>query len=142
MFIHQLQVVLEWQATVNQQLSVVQNSALHPNAPSDAPVRSENSISESGFHSPGERQGAPDNSLSSTADSPETVRTLVPVTPAAGDSLLAEYLSSLQRQEEEEEARGAGDRPSTPCDLSSNMHKELLFSPDVDRLKEAEGHQS
>lgn len=131
---HQLQVVLEWQATVNQQLSVVQNSALHPSV---NPVRS---ISESGFHSPGERQGAPENILSSTAGTPETIRSLIPVTSAAGDSLLEEYLSSVQRQEEEEEAKGAGDRPSTPCDLSSNTHKELLFLPDVDRLKVAESH--
>ncbi|KAI7811438.1 putative centrosomal protein of 97 kDa, partial [Triplophysa rosa] len=135
----QLQVVLEWQATVNQQLSVVQNSTLHPSV---APVGSENSISESGFHSPGERQGAPENSLSSTAGTPETVRSLIPVTPAAGDSLLEEYLSSVQRQEEEEEAKGAGDRPSTPCDLSPNTHKELLFLPGVDRLEVAESHQS
>ncbi|XP_055062333.2 centrosomal protein of 97 kDa isoform X1 [Misgurnus anguillicaudatus] len=138
----QLQIVLEWQASVNQQLSVVQNLALDPSVPTAAPVPTHNSISESGFHSPGERQGAPEKSLSSAAGSPETVRSLVNVTPTAGDSLLEEYLSSVQRQEEEEEAKGAGDRPSTPCDRSSNTLKELLISPDMDRLKVAESHQS
>lgn len=64
------------------------------------------------------------------------------MTPPAGDSLLEEYLSSVQRQEDEEEAKGAVDRPSTPCDLSPITHKELLFLPGVDRLEVAESHQS
>ncbi|KAL0204478.1 hypothetical protein M9458_002496, partial [Cirrhinus mrigala] len=100
-------------------------SALDPSIPAAAAVRTEISIPESGFHSPGERQAALDNSLSSTATagSPETVRSLGPVTAAAGDSqdgsLLEQYLSSVQRQDEEEEQdKGAGDGTGTPQDPS------------------------
>ncbi|XP_073698494.1 centrosomal protein of 97 kDa [Garra rufa] len=116
----QLQVVLEWRSSVNERLS----SALDPSVPSATAVRTEISIPESGFHSPGERQAALDSSLSSTATagSPETVRSLGPLTAAAGDSqdgsLLEQYLSSVQRQDEEEEDKGAGDRTGTPQDPS------------------------
>ncbi|KAI2668860.1 Centrosomal protein of 97 kDa [Labeo rohita] len=132
----QLQVVLEWQSSVNERLSAAQGSALDPSIPAATPVRTEISIPESGFHSPRERRAALDNSLSSTATagSPETVRSLGPVTPAAGDSqdgsLLEQYLSSVQRQDEEEEQdKGAGDgtgTPQDPSDLSLHGKEERL----------------
>ncbi|XP_016422881.1 centrosomal protein of 97 kDa-like [Sinocyclocheilus rhinocerous] len=121
----QLQVVLEWQSSVNEQLNVAKSTALDPSIPAATPIHTEISIPESGFHSPGERQAALDNSLSSTATtgSPETVRSLGPLTAATGDSqdgsLLEQYLSSVQRQdEEEEEDKGTGDRTGTPQDPS------------------------
>uniref|UniRef100_A0A8C1XWH8 Centrosomal protein of 97 kDa n=1 Tax=Cyprinus carpio TaxID=7962 RepID=A0A8C1XWH8_CYPCA len=120
----QLQVVLEWQSSVNEQLNVAKSTALDPSIPAATPIHTEISIPESGFHS-GERQAALDNSLSSTATtgSPETVRSLRPLTAATGDSqdgsLLEQYLSSVQRQdEEEEEDKGMGDRTGTPQDPS------------------------
>uniref|UniRef100_A0A673LGR6 Centrosomal protein of 97 kDa n=1 Tax=Sinocyclocheilus rhinocerous TaxID=307959 RepID=A0A673LGR6_9TELE len=97
----QLQVVLEWQSSVNEQLNVAKSTALDPSIPAATPIHTEISIPESGFHSPGERQAALDNSLSSTATtgSPETVRSLGPLTAATGDSqdgsLLEQYLSSV-----------------------------------------------
>ncbi|TSK17826.1 Centrosomal protein of 97 kDa [Bagarius yarrelli] len=117
----QLQAMMEWQCSVKEQLSClthVQSIAACPvpSSPkiSALPMRSEVSIPESGFHSPGEQQGALEDSLSSaaTCGSPETVRTLQPTSsPGAvtdGDSqdgsLLEQYLSSVQQQEEEEEA--------------------------------------
>ncbi|KAL1282952.1 hypothetical protein QQF64_001755 [Cirrhinus molitorella] len=129
----QLQVVLEWQSSVSERLSVAQSSALDPSIPAATPVRTEMSIPESGFHSPGERPAALDHSLSgtATAGSPETVRSLGPLTAAAGDSqdgsLLEQYLSSVQRQDEEEEDKGAGDRtgtPQDPSDLSPHGNEE------------------
>lgn len=94
-FVYQLQVVLEWQSSVNERLS----SASDPSIPSETPVHTE--IPESGFHSPGERPAALDNSLSSTAGSPETVRSLGPLRAGAGDSLIEQYLCSVQRRDEE-----------------------------------------
>lgn len=119
--------MLEWQSSVNERLSAAQSSALNPSIPAAAPLRTEISIPESGFHSPGERQAVLDTSRSSsvTAGSPETVT-------AAGDSqdgsLLEQYLSSVQRLEEEEE-EGAGDRtgtPQDPPDLPPQGKQELL----------------
>lgn len=130
-FIKQLQAVLEWQSSVNERLSAAQSSALNPSIPAAAPLRTEISIPESGFHSPGERQAALDTSRSSsvTAGSPETVT-------AAGDSqdgsLLEQYLSSVQRLEEEEEEERAGDHRGTPQDLSDlppQGKQELLSWP-------------
>lgn len=94
-FVYQLQVVLQWQSSVNERLS----SASDPSIPSETPVHTE--IPESGFHSPGERPAALDNSLSSTAGSPETVRSLGPLRAGAGDSLIEQYLCSVQRRDEE-----------------------------------------
>ncbi|XP_026787833.3 centrosomal protein of 97 kDa [Pangasianodon hypophthalmus] len=116
----QLQAMMEWQCSVQEQLSCLSPSQSIAAGPIPAspkitalPMRSEVSIPESGFHSPGEQQGALEDSMSSaaTADSPETVRTLQPTSsPGAGadgdsqdGSLLEQYLSSVQRQEEEEE---------------------------------------
>ncbi|KAF4119208.1 centrosomal protein of 97 kDa [Onychostoma macrolepis] len=113
----QLQVVLEWQSSVNERLSAAPSSASDPSVPSATPVRTEISIPESGFHSPGERPAALDNSLSSTAGSPETVRSLGPLRAGAGDSLLEQYLSSVQRRDEDE---------ATPSDLSPHGKQELL----------------
>ncbi|XP_048054233.1 centrosomal protein of 97 kDa isoform X1 [Megalobrama amblycephala] len=122
----QLQAVLEWQSSVNERLNAAQSSALNPSIPAAAPLRTEISIPESGFHSPGERQAALDTSRSSsvTAGSPDTVT-------AAGDSqdgsLLEQYLSSVQRLEEEEER--AGDQtgmPQDPSDLPPQGKQELL----------------
>lgn len=103
---------------------MAKSTALDPSIPAATPIHTEISIPESGFHS-GERQAALDNSLSSTATtgSPETVRSLRPLTAATGDSqdgsLLEQYLSSVQRQdEEEEEDKGMGDRTGTPQDPS------------------------
>ncbi|XP_043091072.1 centrosomal protein of 97 kDa [Puntigrus tetrazona] len=100
----QLQVVLEWQSSVNERLRVAQTSVSDPSIPSVTPVRTEISIPESGFHSPGER--------------------------AAGDSLLEQYLCSVQRQDEEDEDKGAGDRSGTPADPSnlSPLRKEERLS--------------
>uniref|UniRef100_A0A8C1HMH0 Centrosomal protein of 97 kDa n=1 Tax=Cyprinus carpio carpio TaxID=630221 RepID=A0A8C1HMH0_CYPCA len=75
----QLQVLLEWQSSVNERLSVAQSSASDPSIPTAAPVHTEISIPESGFHSRGERA-------------------------SGGGSLLEQYLSSVQRQDEDEEA--------------------------------------
>ncbi|KAK3529872.1 hypothetical protein QTP86_007273 [Hemibagrus guttatus] len=117
----QLQAMMEWQCSVKEQLSCLspaQSIAAGPIPASPKtsalPIRSEVSIPESGFHSPGEQQGALEDSMSSaaTGGSPETVRTLQPTSSrgagADGDSqdssLLEQYLSSVQRQEEEEEA--------------------------------------
>lgn len=109
---------MEWQCSVKEQLSCLPPSQSIAAGPSpvipkvtDLPTRSEASIPESGFHSPGEQQGAPEDSMSSaaTGGSPETVRTLQPPgSPGAdGDSqdgsLLKQYLCSVQRQEEEED---------------------------------------
>lgn len=130
-FIKQLQAVLEWQSSVNERLSAAQSSALNPSIPAAAPLRTEISIPESGFHSPGERQAALDTSRSSsvTAGSPETVT-------VAGDSqdgsLLEQYLSSVQRLEEGEE--GAGDQtgtPQDPSDLPPQGKQELLSWPET-----------
>ncbi|KAK7166880.1 hypothetical protein R3I93_006608 [Phoxinus phoxinus] len=52
----QLQVVLEWQSSVNE------SSAFNPSILAVAPVSTEISIPESGFHSLGERQETPDSS--------------------------------------------------------------------------------
>lgn len=118
-FVDQLQVVLEWQSSVNERLS----SASDPSIPSETPVQTEISILESGFHSPGERPAALDNSLSSTAGSPETVRSLGPLRAGAGDSLLEQYLCSVQRQDEEEdEDKAAG----TPSHLPPREKQQLL----------------
>ncbi|KAG7315740.1 hypothetical protein KOW79_020606 [Hemibagrus wyckioides] len=117
----QLQAMMEWQCSVKEQLSCLspaQSIAAGPIPASPKtsalPMRSEVSIPESGFHSPGEQQGVLEDSMSSaaTGGSPETVRTLQPASsPGAGadgdsqdSSLLEQYLSSVQRQEEEEEA--------------------------------------
>ncbi|KAL6481490.1 hypothetical protein MHYP_G00095700 [Metynnis hypsauchen] len=151
----QLQAMLEWQSSVKEQLSCLsssQSSAVGPipAVPKDTamapPMRSELSIPESGFHSPGERQGGLEDSLSSTATagSPETVRSAGAArSPGApGDSqdgsLLEQYLSSVQRQEEEEdeaeEERGS-DRTGTPLDtsvLSPLRGSELSSSPDTE----------
>lgn len=95
----QLQVVLEWQSSVNERLR------------SETPVRTEMSIPESGL----ERPAALDNSLSSTVCSPGLLRAGVgnslsstvcspgPLRAGAGDSLLEQYLSSVQGQDEEED---------------------------------------
>ncbi|MCJ8747871.1 hypothetical protein PDJAM_G00158370 [Pangasius djambal] len=116
----QLQAMMEWQCSVKAQLSCLSPSQCVAAGPIPAspkltalPMRSEVSIPESGFHSPGEQQGALEDSMSSAATpgSPETVRTLQPTSsPGAGadgdsqdGSLLEQYLSSVQRQEEEEE---------------------------------------
>ncbi|KAM9454501.1 centrosomal protein of 97 kDa isoform 1-T1 [Clarias gariepinus] len=122
----QLQAMMEWQCSVKEQLSSLSPShsiatgpiPTSPNITSH-PKPSEVSIPESGFHSPGEQQGALEDSTSSagaTGGSPATVRTLQhtssPGTGADGDSqdssLLEQYLSSVQRQEEEEEEEGEG----------------------------------
>lgn len=94
----QLQALLEWQSSVNERLSVAQSSASDPSIPAAAPVRTEISIPESGFHSPGER--------------------------AAGDSLLEQYLSSVQQQDEDEDDRMG--TPQDPSDLSPHGKKERL----------------
>ncbi len=98
-FVFQLQVVLEWQSSVNERLR------------SETPVRTEMSIPESGL----ERPAALDNSLSSTVCSPGLLRAGVgnslsstvcspgPLRAGAGDSLLEQYLSSVQGRDEEEE---------------------------------------
>ncbi|KAI5090108.1 centrosomal protein of 97 kDa isoform X1 [Silurus meridionalis] len=116
----QLQAMMEWQCSVKEQLSCFSPSqsiaALPIPASSEvtAPsMPSEVSVPESGFHSPGEQQGVLEDSMSSmaTGGSSETVRTLQPTSsPAAGPdwdsldgSLLEQYLSSVQRQDEEEE---------------------------------------
>lgn len=113
----QLQVMLEWQSSINEQLNVAKSIALDPSIPAATPIHTEISIPESGFHSPGELQAALDNSLSSTATtgSPETVCSIGPLMAAIGDShsgsLLEQYLSSIQGQDmEEEEDKGPGDR--------------------------------
>lgn len=114
---------MEWQCSVKEQLSSLSPSESIAAGPIPAspkittlPMQSEVSIPESGFHSPGEQQGALEDSMSSaaTGGSPETVRTLQPTsspgTGADGDSqdgsLLEQYLSSVQRQEEEEDGEG------------------------------------
>lgn len=111
---------MEWQCSVKEQLSCLSLSQSIAAGPIPAspkisalPMQSEVSIPESGFHSPGEQQGALEDTMSSaaTGGSPETVRTLQPTSwPGAGadgdsqdGSLLEQYLSSVQRQEEEEE---------------------------------------
>lgn len=115
--------MMEWQCSVKEQLSCLspaQSIAAGPISASPKtsalPMKSEVSIPESGFHSPGEQQGALEDSTSSaaTGSSPETVRTLQPTcSPGAGadgdsqdSSLLEQYLSSVQRQEEEEAGEG------------------------------------
>ncbi|XP_030634839.1 centrosomal protein of 97 kDa [Chanos chanos] len=158
----QFQAMVEWQGTVKDQLSSlspVPNStvgASFPAAPVSAtedtipPIRSELSLPESGFHSPGERQGLQEDSLSSTATagSPETVRSLgmTVLSPgAAGDSqdasLLEQYLSSVQRQDEEEEdeEEGAGDRTGAklrPPSLSPLKNSDSS-SVVVEKMEEA-----
>uniref|UniRef100_A0A8C1Y4X9 Centrosomal protein of 97 kDa n=1 Tax=Cyprinus carpio TaxID=7962 RepID=A0A8C1Y4X9_CYPCA len=95
----QLQVLLEWQSSVNERLSVAQSSVSDPSIPTAAPVHTEISIPESGFHSRGERA-------------------------SGGGSLLEQYLSSVQRQDEDE-----GDRtgtPRDPSDLSPHGKEECL----------------
>lgn len=105
---------MEWQCSVKEQLGCLppsQSIAASPIPVSPKVTGSEASIPESGFHSPGEQQGAPEDSMSSlaTGGSPETVRTLQPPgSPGAdGDSqdgsLLKQYLCSVQRREEEED---------------------------------------
>lgn len=111
---------MEWQCSVNEQLSCLPASQSIVAGPipaspkiSAVPMQSEISIPESGFHSPGGQQVALEDSMSSaaTVGSPETVRTLQPTcSPGAGadgdsqdGSLLEQYLSSVQCQEEEEE---------------------------------------
>ncbi|XP_007254887.3 centrosomal protein of 97 kDa [Astyanax mexicanus] len=158
----QFQAMLEWQSSVKEQLSCLspsRSSALGPipAVPKDTstapPMRSELSIPESGFHSPGERQGVLEDSLSSTATagSPETVRSAgAGRSPGmAGDSqdgsLLEQYLSSVQRQEEEEdqteeEGERASDRTGTPLDtsvLSPSRGSEPSSSPDRQRQKDS-----
>ncbi|GAA6090101.1 centrosomal protein of 97 kDa isoform X1 [Tachysurus ichikawai] len=117
----QLQGMMEWQCSVKEQLSCLspmQNITAGPIPASPKtkglPMPSEVSIPESGFLSPGDQQGVLEDSMSSaaTGGSPETVRTLRPTSsPGSGadgdsqdSSLLEQYLSSVQRQEEEEEA--------------------------------------
>lgn len=112
---------MEWQCSVKEQLSCLspmQNITAGPIPASPKtkglPMPSEVSIPESGFLSPGDQQGVLEDSMSSaaTGGSPETVRTLRPTSsPGSGadgdsqdSSLLEQYLSSVQRQEEEEEA--------------------------------------
>ncbi|XP_017313550.1 centrosomal protein of 97 kDa isoform X2 [Ictalurus punctatus] len=119
----QLQAMMEWQCSVKEQLSCLSPSQGIAAGPIPAcpkvtaiPMRNEVSIPESGFHSPGEQQGALEDSMSSaaTGGSPETVRTLQPTSsPGAGadgdsqdSSLLEQYISSVQRQEEEEDGEG------------------------------------
>lgn len=131
--------MVEWQSSVTEQLSCLSASQISavgpvPTVPKDTgtapPMHSELSIPESGFHSPGERQGALEDSLSSTATagSPETVRSAGAARSprAAGDSqdgsLLEQYLSSVQRREEEEddpEQERSSDRTGTPLDSSA-----------------------
>ncbi|XP_066518407.1 centrosomal protein of 97 kDa [Hoplias malabaricus] len=151
----QLQSVVEWQSSVKEQLSCLSHSQSPVVGPAHSvpkgtgsapPMRSELSIPESGFHSPGERQGALEDSLSSTATagSPETVRS-AGVTRSPGvvrdsqdGSLLEQYLSSVQRQEEEEdeaEEERASDRTETPLDnsvLSPLRGSDLYASPDAE----------
>ncbi|KAI4877137.1 hypothetical protein NFI96_026492 [Prochilodus magdalenae] len=145
----QLQAMLEWQSSVKEQLSYLpppRSSAVGPipavskDTTTAPPMRSELSIPESGFHSPGERQGALEDSLSSTATagSPETVRSAGPVGDSQDGSLLEQYLSSVQRQEEEEdeaeEERGS-ERTGTPLDtsvLSPLRGSEPAYSPDTE----------
>ncbi|XP_039502834.1 centrosomal protein of 97 kDa [Pimephales promelas] len=65
----QLQVVLEWQSSVNE------SSSFNPSIPAVAPVSTEISIPESGFHSLGKTQGAPDTSrISAGPPAPDTSR--------------------------------------------------------------------
>ncbi|XP_076838525.1 centrosomal protein of 97 kDa [Brachyhypopomus gauderio] len=130
----QLQAMLEWQSSVKEQLSCLSPSVISVLSSKCAgpkatvpPLHSELSIPESGFHSPGEQQGALEDSLSSTATgtrSPETVKSAgaaclagAPVGGDTGDSsLLEQYLSSVQQQEEEEAEgeEGASDKTGTP----------------------------
>ncbi|XP_016307510.1 centrosomal protein of 97 kDa [Sinocyclocheilus anshuiensis] len=63
----QLQVMLEWQSSVKERLSVAQSSASDPSIPAETPVRTEISIPESGSHSPGER-AAGDSVLEQTTE--------------------------------------------------------------------------
>lgn len=114
---------MEWQCSVKEQLSCLSPSqsiaaGSIPASPkiTALPMRSKVSVPESGFHSAGEQQGALEDSMSSaaTGGSTETVRTLQPTSsPGAGadgdsqdGSLLEQYLSSVQRQEEEEDGDG------------------------------------
>lgn len=144
---------MEWQSSVKEQLSCLSHSQSIAAGPVPAspkttaiPMRSEVSIPESGFHSPGEQQGALEDSMSSaaTGGSPETVRTLQstssPGAGADGDSqdgsLLEQYLSSVQRQEEEEEAAGctslfspAHCSEASPCpDEADESHENPLLN--------------
>ncbi|CAM4507352.1 unnamed protein product [Leuciscus chuanchicus] len=75
----QLQVVLEWQSSVNE------SSAFNPSIPAVAPVSTEISIPESGFHSLGERQAAPDTSRI-RAGSPAPVLSRISAGPPAPDT--------------------------------------------------------
>ncbi|XP_027012021.2 centrosomal protein of 97 kDa isoform X3 [Tachysurus fulvidraco] len=139
----QLQAMMEWQCSVKEQLSCLspmQNITAGPIPASPKttalPMPSEVSIPESGFQSPGDQQGVLEDSMSSaaTGGSPETVRTLQPTSsPGSGadgdsqdSSLLEQYLSSVQRQEEEDEAR------ENCSSLFSPAHgSEVSSCPDV-----------
>ncbi|KAK1802913.1 hypothetical protein P4O66_021453 [Electrophorus voltai] len=150
----QLQSMLEWQSSVKEQLNCLSPSITTVSSkcagPKDTvlPMHSELSIPESGFHSPGEQQGALEDSLSSTATgagSPETVKSAgvacLPGAPAYRDShdssLLEQYLSSVQQQVEEEAEgeEGASDKTGTPpCVSVPAPHRalETPSSPDVE----------
>ncbi|XP_051557995.1 centrosomal protein of 97 kDa [Myxocyprinus asiaticus] len=134
----QFQVMLDWQSSVMEQLGVGQRSAVDLAA---APVCTEISIPESGFHSPGERQVALESRLSSSAaaGSPLILRSLGAMTPAAEDGddviLLQQYLSSVQRQEEEEKES---------CDMTDVSHdvSVLVASPEDLHQQEADSHHA
>uniref|UniRef100_A0AAY4EWK3 Centrosomal protein of 97 kDa n=1 Tax=Denticeps clupeoides TaxID=299321 RepID=A0AAY4EWK3_9TELE len=109
-----------------------------------APVQTELSLPESGFHSPGKRQRVMDDSLSSTAitGSPgATVQGHGTDEDSQDCSLLEQYLNSVQKREEEEtEDRTA--TPLSPAQLASPHTPKSGSEEDSEKqgpLLEAEG---
>ncbi|XP_028811043.1 centrosomal protein of 97 kDa isoform X2 [Denticeps clupeoides] len=139
----QMQCMLEWQSSVSEQLKSVFSV---PAASRDvrAPVQTELSLPESGFHSPGKRQRVMDDSLSSTAitGSPgATVQGHGTDEDSQDCSLLEQYLNSVQKREEEEtEDRTA--TPLSPAQLASPHTPKSGSEEDSEKqgpLLEAEG---
>ncbi|XP_064166288.1 centrosomal protein of 97 kDa isoform X2 [Anguilla rostrata] len=152
----QLQSVLEWQRSVQEQLQGASRSQLSGQRPLQAaaastlnPACSEASFPDSGFQSTGDPQGALEDSLcSGTGESVETVRAgrgggaATEGGEGAGadsqdSSLLQQYLSSVQQLEEAEE--GASDRTGTPLAPSPIPELAVRDSPSgVNRNEETE----
>lgn len=135
----------EWRESVQQQLSHLRQ-AVTPAPVSDAglceaapppscgpeiPPSTDLSYPDSGFQSTSGQQSAMEDSFlsSGTTDSLKTVRALSPLQSAddgadsADCSLLQQYLSSLQRQEEEAEdgVRGRTETPQPSSPLPSSQ---------------------